>query len=75
MFCLNLSKEMGMTLDELYERMSGAEIDERLGLAVINSPEFQEKLKREAEEERMKNMSPEEQAALFEKLFNPQGKK
>lgn len=59
-----------MTLDELYQRMSGSEIDERLALAVLETPEFKRKMADEAEAERIKNLSPEDQAELFAKLFN-----
>lgn len=60
---------MGMTLDELYQRMSGQEIDERLAAALLDSPEYRQKLQKEAEVEKFNNLSPEEQAELLTRLF------
>lgn len=58
-----------MTLNELYGRMSGAEIDERLALAIFDSPEYQEKMKKEAELMETRNLSPDDQAKLLMRLF------
>ncbi len=67
---------MGMTLKELYERMDGSEIEERIALMILDNPETQEKLKKDKEAERVKNLSPEEQVAMVMKILAPnKGKK
>ncbi len=63
-----------MSLPEFYDRLSGSEIDERLALTIMDSPEYKSKVAKEKEEERVKNMTPEEQAALLMQIFNS-GKK
>lgn len=60
---------MGMTLNELYDRMDGSEIDERLALAMLESPKYQEKLKASAEQERVLNLSPEEQKDMVMRVI------
>lgn len=59
-----------MTLDEFYQRMDGNEIDERLAMAISRTPEFKQKMADEAEQERVSNLTPEEQAAELMRLFN-----
>lgn len=66
---------MGMSLKEFYERLDGNEIDERLALAIADSPEFRKKMADEAEAERVANLSPEARAAELMALLNPKKEK
>lgn len=62
---------MGMSLREFYERLDGNEIDERLALAIADSPEFRKRMADEAEQERINKLSPEDRAAELMALLNP----
>ena len=62
---------MGMTLKEFYHRMDGDEIDERLALAIADSPEFRKRMADEAEAQRIAKLSPEDRAAELMALLNP----
>lgn len=66
---------MGMSLKEFYERLDGNEIDERLALAIADSPEFKKKMADEAEQERINNLTPEERAAELMRLLNAKKEK
>lgn len=60
-----------MSLREFYERLDGNEIDERLALAIADSPEFRKRMADEAEQERINKLSPEDRAAELMALLNP----
>lgn len=60
-----------MSLAEFYERLDGNEIDERLALAIADSPEFRKRMADEAEQERINKLSPEDRAAELMALLNP----